>query len=327
MSRKDTLRAILSQRSDKLPSGNSPSSPSVERPYVRSGAVGAMGRSLGQIATAADTARALIAAGSAVLDISPDKIEASFVPDRFGGDSPDQTALLESIRESGQQVPVLLRPHPDKSDHYQIAYGHRRVRALSQLQKPVRAVVRDLTDEELVIAQGQENAARTDLSFIERARFALALTDRGFNRAVIMSALNMEKTQLSKLMSIGRAIPVEIADAIGPAPKAGRPRWDALAERFMKGSRDEADKLLTDERFLVSDTDNRFNRVFEAMVPLKRSRLNSTTWKNDEGDKVAMIERSGTRVAVVVTDVKDFGEFIVERLPELYRAFQEKKAG
>ena len=42
--------------------------------------------------------------------------------------------------------------------------------------------------------------------------------------------------------------------------------------------------------------------------------------------KVAMIERSGTRVAVI-TDTKDFGEYIAERLPDLYRAFKEKKAG
>jgi len=41
-------------------------------------------------------------------------------------------------------------------------------------------VVRSLTDEQLVIAQGQENSGRTDLTFIERARFAARLEDRKF---------------------------------------------------------------------------------------------------------------------------------------------------
>ena len=53
-----------------------------------------------------------------------------------------------------------------KEGFYQVAYGHRRVRATAILGIKVRAIVRDLTDAELVIAQGQENNARQDLSFI-----------------------------------------------------------------------------------------------------------------------------------------------------------------
>ena len=47
---------------------------------------------------------------------------------------------------------------------------------------PVRAVVRTLSDAELVIAQGKENNERRDLSFIERALFAAHLEHRKFER-------------------------------------------------------------------------------------------------------------------------------------------------
>jgi ParB family transcriptional regulator, chromosome partitioning protein len=44
--------------------------------------------------------------------------------------------------------------------------------ALRDLGQPVRALVRDFDDAALVMAQGQENGARRDLSFIEKANFA-----------------------------------------------------------------------------------------------------------------------------------------------------------
>ncbi len=88
--------------------------------------------------------------------------------------------LVEAIREQGQQVPILVRPHPDRPGRYQVAFGHRRLRAVAEIGIPVRAVVRDLTDEQLVVAQGQENNERRDLSYIEKARFAQKLQLRFF---------------------------------------------------------------------------------------------------------------------------------------------------
>ncbi len=32
-------------------------------------------------------------------------------------------SLVESIRQNGQQVPVLVRPHPERDGYYQIAYA------------------------------------------------------------------------------------------------------------------------------------------------------------------------------------------------------------
>ena len=91
-------------------------------------------------------------------------------------------------------------------------------------------MVRPLTDAQMVVAQGQENSARKALSYIERAFFAVRLSDAGFDREVIMAALTMSKSHLSTLISVGRRIPTLVIEAIGPAPKAGEPRWIALAD-------------------------------------------------------------------------------------------------
>lgn len=337
MSRKDTLRALLTARERRLPADNSSEEAEetqapepAPKPLVRSGAVGAMGRSLGKIASAAEEARALIGSGTTVVELDPALIEASFLADRLDGSAAEHEELMASIEAHGQQVPILVRPHPTAAGRYQVAYGHRRLRALAELKRPVRAVVRELSDAELVVAQGQENSARLDLSYIEKALFAVAIEERGFDRSVLMAALSVEKTQLSRLITIGRAIPLEVIQAIGSAPRTGRPRWSSLIET-LKEHRDwraVLGRLGDDETFRAADSDSRFAR-FEAALSAK-PKTAAETWKSPDGVPVAAITRSNTRLILAVDQKRapDFGEFIVKQLPELYRRYAaEKKPG
>ncbi|MFE1601708.1 plasmid partitioning protein RepB [Methylobacterium sp. ID0610] len=349
--RKDALRAALTARGratppDELPPGNPPEAPSAEgvdspagppRTAVRSGAVGAMGRALGRIASAAEEARAMVAAGDRIVELDPALIEPSFVSDRLGVSAEDDAALIEQVRERGQQVPILVRPHPEQANRYQVAYGHRRLRAALALGRLVRAVVKPLTDEDLVVAQGQENSARTDLSYIERATFAVTLEDRGFERSVIMAALSMEKTQLSRLIAVGRAVPAAIVAAIGPAPKTGRPRWSALVEALARSDADAiVTRTLASDEFRALDSDARFVRLLTALTTApERVRDGGRgpdgaviAWTNPAGRAVVRIDRTPRRTQLTVDDVAEpeFGAFLVESLPDLYAAFRAKKA-
>lgn len=332
MSRKDTLKAMLLRRAEELPPGNSVPEPvpaAQPIPHMRSGAVGAMGRSLGQIASAAERAKALVASGSAVVDIPADRLLGSFAQDRLDDEGTEFTTLYQAIKESGQKSPILVRPHPEKADYYQIAYGHRRAKILAKLGRPVRAVVQTLTDEELVVIQGQENSARTDLSYIERGLFALTLEEQGFDRAVIMSALSMEKTQLSRLLSLTKSVPRAVILAIGPAPKAGRPRWTALAERIAAlKSPARLDEALADPKFLEADTDQRFVRLFNALAPRRpASKASRQVVKGEGGRTIATVQRTRTTLAVLVDAAGslEFGEFVAARLPDLYRQFEREE--
>ncbi len=272
MARKNLLEGLLGTPVEKLPAGNSGVStggagplPS-PAPLSHSGAIGSVSRSIEALKNEAQEARALrhqIEGGQAVVEIEPSRIVSSMIADRLTQDGEGLRALVESVRESGQQVPVLLRPHPDGSDRYQVAYGHRRVLAARELGRPVRAVIRALSDAELVVAQGQENSARTDLSFIERALFAARLEDAGFERSVIMASLATDKTALSKLIAVVRRIPVDIIEAIGPAPKAGRDRWLRLADR-LQGPRDHEHVrvILGDVSGADTTSDERFHALF-----------------------------------------------------------------
>jgi ParB family transcriptional regulator, chromosome partitioning protein len=246
-------------------------------PRSASGAVKAMGLSLGSMSRDADEVRALrqaLSDGERVISVPTDRIEASFVEDRLrleDRDDEDFASLVESMRDSGQQVPVLLRPHPTREGRYQTAYGHRRIRAAARLGIEVKAVVRALSDDELVLAQGKENAERRNLSFIERAVFARNLSARGFDRKVIGEALSVQKSELSRLMQVVESVPEKYIRLIGAAPKAGRDRWMKLGELLREPERQKAaDGEVADREFLSGDSDQRFQTLFAALVASPR---------------------------------------------------------
>lgn len=331
MSRKDLLRDMLSRRpeeparADVSTSVLKPQAPAPQ--HIRAGAVGAMGRSLESIASAAERAKELIASGTSVIEISADRLISSFAQDRLDDEVIEQTSLYEAIKEVGQKSPILVRPAPNRADHFQIAYGHRRAKILGLLGRPVRAVVQNLTDEELVVVQGQENSARKDLSFIERGLFALTLEEKGFERAVIMSALGVDKTLLSRLLALTKSIPRELIAAIGPAPKAGRPRWMALAERLAAlPGRAPLESVLQSAEFKGADSDQRFVVLFDAIAPKRARKAEGTVVEAASGEQIATVERSKRTLSVVVDISRSaaFGEFVAAQLPELYRQFQAK---
>ncbi|MDX0926029.1 plasmid partitioning protein RepB [Sinorhizobium medicae] len=246
--------------------------PDPAKARAASGAVKAMGLSLGSITREAEEARVLREAlnqGERIVSLDPALVEASFIEDRLTNgevDDPDFLALVESIRENGQQSPILVRPHPERQGHYQTAYGHRRLKAVRRLELQVKAIVRPLTDDELVLAQGKENAERRNLSFIERALFAAALAVRGFDRKVIGDALAVQKSELSRLLQVAEGVPHEIARAIGPAPKVGRERWMAIGGLLIREeARARAKDEIASPRFRAAETDQRFQLVFNCV--------------------------------------------------------------
>lgn len=90
----------------------------------------------------------------------------------------------------------------------------------------MKAMVRQLDDHALVMAQGQENTARQDLSFIEKASFAAQLDVGGHDRQTIADALSIDLPMVSRMLKVGHAFePPFCARSVLPRPSAGTAGW------------------------------------------------------------------------------------------------------
>ena len=83
-------------------------------------------------------------------------------------DDEEMEQLKESIRASGVLVPALARPK--KAGGYELISGHRRMAACRELgMKTMPVIVRNLTDEEAVIAMVDANLQRERILPSEKA--------------------------------------------------------------------------------------------------------------------------------------------------------------
>ncbi len=292
--------------------------------------VGAIGQSLGEFSERtkrADEIERKLTSGQIIVDLDPALIDPSFIADRMPSSAETVANLADAIREHGQINPILVRPHPDEAGRFQVAFGHRRLRAVGSLGRPIKEVVRELTDEQLVIAQGQENHERKDLSYIEKARFAHRLEQR-FNRATIMAALSIYKSDLSNMLSVVGKIPADVVDAIGPAPGVGRRGWIELAERFSEGKAAAAvRRIAADPAFQILDSDERFKTALASLKPHAAGRIQTEIWPAAAGGSLAKVTRNGERVSLTIDRRKspEFADFVLNRLRALYLEFEAAK--
>jgi len=333
MTRRNLIKSLIEEQLAAANSAPAAAAPVEQAPPAQppqrtvAGPVRTMGLTLDKIEDEARALKEALAKGQNVVEIDPARVEPSFVLDRF--DQADDEAfeqLKASLREHGQEVPVLLRPHPVRDGYFQLAYGHRRWRAAKELGLSLKAVIRAFDDEALVLAQGLENSARKDLSFIEKAMFAKSLEDRGTDRQLIMAALSTDKTELSKLISVARAVPEPIARAIGPAPKAGRRRWMDLSDRLKQGKALAVVQRVLADPDLSHDSDTRFLRVLAAISKPEKPLQPQPIWSSGEGRGLAFLaEDSGRTILRFDPAVpKDFATFLGSRLASLFEEYEKR---
>lgn len=172
--------------------------------------------------------------------------------------------LKDSIRDGGQQVPILIRRSKTAEGRYEAIYGRRRLQACRELGIKVRANVQDVDDATALLAKGLENAARRNLSFYEKARFAQAIQTAGHDTTTVRQVLNLSASGLSHLSKVTQNVPAKVGDMIGAAPKSGRPRWTELADLFAAGKLTEAVALDMLKRLTgAANADERLERLIK----------------------------------------------------------------
>lgn len=296
--------------------------------YTNKGASKSLIHSLDELTAQADR----LLEGQAVVELDPAIIDGSFVQDRLEDDQADFDDLLAAIRDRGQDTPILVRPHPTATGRYMVVFGHRRLRAAEALERKVRAVVKDLKDSDHVVAQGQENTARANLSFIEKAMFAAEISRRQFDgdNAIVLSALSIDRATLSKMLAVS-TIPKEILDAVGAAKGIGRDRWYELKNLVERPSTlEQATAYIQTDDFKSKVGDDRFNALlaYVKMVGKQARPKTARTHKWASEDKAVSADiKSDGRTYTFALKAKDgagFGDFIAENLGDLYQAYRNK---
>ena len=128
----------------------------------------------------------------------------------FDGEKLDE--LAQSIKENGVIQPIIVRQSPVIG--YEILAGERRYRAslLAGLTS-IPAVVKQLSNQEMMVQSIIENLQRENLNPIEEARAYEALVDKGFTHAEIADKMGKSRPYISnsiRLLSLPEQILSEV---------------------------------------------------------------------------------------------------------------------
>ena len=330
--RTDTIKSLFTApQSSALSADNMPAA----LPRVSSGSVRSLKDSFSEVEKENEELRERIASGAVILEIDPSLVDPSPLADRFRDqDDSSFEALKHSIAQRGQEVPILVREHPEAKGRYQSAYGHRRVRATRELGISVKAILRSLSDEALVVAQGLENAPREDLSFIERASFAMHIEEAGHSRSVVQDALSVDRAEASKLLAVARSVPAEVIQAIGKAPKVGRGRGQSVAELIKDSAAlKRVRAAIAEPKFAERETDARFLAAFSAATRPSRGEPSKEPDEKPvfsvSGEKIAHVRQAERELKLTIDKnvSTTFAAFLVDQLPALFDAFSKKSSG
>jgi len=307
-----------------------------EKRRVGSTAVKSMDRAFVSIEDENKRLHDQLLSAESIVELDPDHIVGSFVNDRLDieGDATFQ-AFVEGIRDAGQKLPILVRPLANRPGHYQAAYGHRRLRACQILKRPVKAIVRDMSDEELVVSQGIENSERLNLSFIEQALFALTLRDRKYSREVISDALGRKEGRnlayISILTNTASLIPENIIRLIGPASSIGRPKWEKLGsfikDRRLNGAQAAAvAELTTSPSWATTGSDQRFSLILDVLDQSAKREPVAVDVTVANGVVIAAKRTdTSTRISIPDNRLPGLSDWLLQRLPELVAEFQDQQ--
>jgi ParB family chromosome partitioning protein len=194
------------------------------------------------------------------------------------------------------------------SGRYQVVYGRRRLAAIRGLGTTVKALIRTLSDEEAVLAQGQENNFRKDPSFIEKALFAGDLEEAGYDARVIQDALNVSRSHTSHMRKVREAFPRTLIEKIGSAPSVGWKRWYELSNKVLEQAID-ATTVVSDPFPAELTSDQRFDLWVQAFeqglarpARTKLAKVTGTAVLSPDGVKIGAVAATKGKVTFQADD-------------------------
>ncbi len=112
--------------------------------------------------------------------------------------------LAESIRANGLLQPLVVRPSPSVPDRFELVAGERRFRAVSQLGwDDVPVLVREASDETLLVLALVENLQREALNPLEEAEGYRALADKfSMTQADIARAVGKDRSSVANFLRL-----------------------------------------------------------------------------------------------------------------------------
>lgn len=129
------------------------------------------------------------------------------------------SSLVDSVRDQGVLQPILVRPHKDTRNEFEIVAGERRWRAAQQSQlHEIPVIVRDLNDTEMLEIALIENLQREELTPIEEGdAYWKLINEFGLTQEAVAQKIGKSRSYIAntiRLLSLPSAVKHQINEGL-----------------------------------------------------------------------------------------------------------------
>lgn len=230
--------------------------------------------------------------------------------------------LVDSIRQQGVLQPLLVRPHPDDANAYEIVAGERRWRAAQRAQlHEVPVVIKELSDSDTLEIALIENIHREDLTPLEESEgYQRLIEEFGHTQDALAKAVGKSRSHVAnmlRLLSLPEELKSLLDDGLISTGHArallGASNADALAQEVVKKGLNvrQTEKLVQDSKPNASRTESGMRKLKGRIEGSDNSGAASASAAPAEKDaNTVAMERSLTDLLgmTVTIDLKGGGE-------------------
>lgn len=258
------------------------------------------------------------------MEVPITKVEPNPDQPRKNFDEDKLEELTESIKQHGIFQPILVT---DKGDHYMIVAGERRWRAaLKAGKKKVPVIIKDYTEEEIVIISLLENTQRDDLNPIEEAHTYKRLIDEfNLKQDEVAEKVSKSRTAITnsiRLLKLTDEVQQMLKDGV---ISSGHAR--ALLAVEDKEKQYELAQRVMDEKLSVREIEKLIKELNKPKKDINKKKKDLDFLYKDLEEKMKI--SLGTKVSINAKDetkgkieIEYFNKEELERLTEVLTSIQ-----
>lgn len=197
-----------------------------------------------------------------IIEIHPKQAKNWQFNDRLEADMGDLNALAHDMKLNGQIEPCIVRKSPSASHDYEIIAGERRWRAAKMAGITLKAIVKNLTNDQAAIIQAAENLNRQDLSdYAIGMSYAKLLSTGTLKQIDLIERVGLSQLQINRYMAFSQ-IPSVI--------------WEKIINPVKISARTAAEM-----RALSKKGDNYINALIQLAPKLREGKIGAANLKRE----------------------------------------------
>lgn len=160
--------------------------------------------------------------GAVYDEVSPELVRTWRLKDRTIAeleDDPRYQELIDSVRVKGVLEPIIVRrlsPEVGSKHLYEEVAGFKRLTAAKNIGVNVPIVIREISDEEALSIQADENKGRSDPSAWSRGlHYARLIESEVYKtQSQLAASLNLERSTVSNLIRVASGMPEDVTKSL-----------------------------------------------------------------------------------------------------------------